>query len=165
MKYLLVFCRCCFWYRNVWNFAFASEDFSCWMPTPHFAKLYGRRQIQDIHWTKDFFLQIFILNYSVFCNFSFFAKDRKTWCTLPTRGGRQVIFSRQILTADFERVSLFGHRSGQPCSQALSSLPPLVVGLFSNDKGGRGERPWERGCGAAYKNTKRLFSPSNWVYL
>ena len=31
----------------------------------------------------------------------------------------------------------------QPRSQGLSSLPPLVVGMT---KGGREERPWERGC-------------------
>ena len=35
---------------------------------------------------------------------------------------------------------MYYHLSSQPRSQALSPFPPLY------DKGGKGERAWERGC-------------------
>ena len=39
------------------------------------------------------------------------------------------------------------YQAAQPCSQGLSSLPPLV-------EEGREERPWERGCQAAKRQGK-----------
>ena len=48
------------------------KHFSCWLSAPYFGKLYGSRQIQDIHSMKELFCKIFVLNISVFCTFSFF---------------------------------------------------------------------------------------------
>ena len=48
------------------------QHFSCWLSAPYFGKLYGSRQIQDIHCMKELFCKIFVLNISVFCTFSFF---------------------------------------------------------------------------------------------
>ena len=62
------------------------KHFSCWLSAPYFGKLYGSRQIQDIHCMKELFCKIFVLNISVFCTFSFFAEDCKMWGTaLSTR--------------------------------------------------------------------------------
>ena len=87
---------------------------------------------------KEFFYKIFVLNYSVFSTSSFLLKIVKCEALLSLRGwnksgfqSKNIFFPiRQILTADFERVSIV-------CALA----------------------------GAADKNTKSLFSPSNWVYL
>ena len=49
----------------------------------------------------------------------------------------------------------------QPRSQGLSPLPPLVVGITT--KGGREERPWERGCMPSANSLKTLQTASNTV--
>ena len=87
---------------------------------------------------KEFFYKIFVLDYSVFGTSSFLLKIVKCEALLSPLGWNKNSFQskniffpiRQILTADFERVSM------------VSAL-----------------------AGAADKNTKRLFSSSNWVSL
>ena len=87
---------------------------------------------------KEFFYKIFVLNYSVFSTSSFLLKIVKCEALVSLQGWNKSGFQskntlfpiRQILTADFERVSIV-------CALA----------------------------GAADKYTKRLFSPSNWVYF
>ena len=75
VKDLLVFCRSCLNTGTLEIFHLL-EHFSCWLSAPHFAKLYGSSQIQDIHWMKELFYKIFVLNNSVFCTFSFFVSFR-----------------------------------------------------------------------------------------
>ena len=63
---------------------------------------------------KEFFYKIFVLNYSVFSTFSFLPKIVKCEALLSLRGwnksgfqSKNILFPiRQILTVDFERVSI-----------------------------------------------------------
>ena len=56
-----------FFCRSLWL-----EHFSCWLSAPHIAKCHGDREIKDIHWMKEFSINIFVLNNFVCCTFIFF---------------------------------------------------------------------------------------------
>ena len=71
IKHLAVFLKILFNTETLEIFLLL-KHFSCWLSAPYFGKLYGSRQIQDIHCMKESFYKIFVLNISVFCTFSFF---------------------------------------------------------------------------------------------
>ena len=130
VKHSPVFCRSCFNTVHLkFFFHLSTSVVGC------------RRHISPsciVPWMKEFFCKIFVLDYSIFGTSSFLLKIVKYEALLSPLGWNKNSFQskniffpiRQILTADFERVSIV-------CALA----------------------------GAADKNTKRLFSSSNWVSL
>ena len=64
------------------------EHFSCWLSAPYFAKLYGSRQIQDIHRMIEFSHKIFDLNNTIFCTSVVLLKIVKCESLLSPRGSR-----------------------------------------------------------------------------
>ena len=77
VKHLLVFCRSCFYTGTLETFLSVEHSvFDCRRHILPSCMVAGKSK-PDIHWMKDLFYKIFVLNNSVFCTFSFFAEDCK----------------------------------------------------------------------------------------
>ena len=85
VKHLQVFWRSCFNNSTLEIFLSLEHYSCCSLSAPHFVKLNGSRQIQDIHWMKGIFYQVFVITSSVFCTFIFLLKIGKCEALLSPR--------------------------------------------------------------------------------